>query len=115
MFAGIGALIFNPSAWLAVFLAFSAGWAGGVFKGWADSRAEQYKVEIVELRKASKRKDEIIRRDAERQLDDMQRQSQLESRLNEILSTSNADSCRLSADELERLRSLASPSSGKRS
>lgn len=77
--------------------------------------AAPYKNAIEKMREASQKKDEIIRRDAERQLDDMQRQSQLESRLNEILSTSNADSCHLSTDELERLRSLANPSSGKRS
>lgn len=74
--------------------------------------ASPYKTAIVELRKASERKDEIIRRDAERQLNDMQRQSQLESRLNDILSTQNADSCRLSERELVSLRDLANGSGG---
>lgn len=112
MLTGFLGLAFSPAAWVAVGLALAAGFSGGIFKGWADSRAEQYKVEIVELRKASERKDEIIRRDAERQLDDMQRQSQLESRLNDILSNQNADSCRLSERELVSLRDLANGSGG---
>lgn len=107
MFTGILSLAFNPAAWVAVGLAFFAGFSGGVFKGWADSRADQYQTEIIELRKASQKKDDIIRRDAERQLDDMQREAQLKERLDAILKGS-ADSCKLSSDDIERLRVLAS-------
>lgn len=74
--------------------------------------AAPYKNAIEKMREASQKKDDIIRRDAARQLDDMQRQSQLESRLNDIISTQNADSCRLSERELVSLRDLANGSGG---
>ena len=78
------------------------------FLAWirADAAAP-YRHAVTELREASQRKDEIIQRDAERQLDDMQREAQLKERLDAILKDSSG-SCKLSGDDIERLRVLAS-------
>lgn len=105
MIAGLLGLAFNPSFWVALGLTAAISFSGGVFKGWTDSRADQYQTEIIELRKASKRKDEIIRQDAERQLTDLQEKSRLEAQLDDLLKGNS--SCKLSDVELDGLRKLA--------
>ena len=112
MISGLLGLVFNPAAWVAVALAFFAGFSGGVFKGWADSRADQYKTEIVELREASRRKDEIIKRDAELQLTHFREKTELEAQLNELLKGNSG--CKLSDAELDGLRDLANGARRKR-
>lgn len=107
MIAGLLGLVFNPSAWVAVGLAALVGFSSGVYKGWADSRSEAYRTEVVELRKASQRKDEIIKDQADRYLKDQEEASRLQERLNEILSSSSqADACKPSDGDIERLRRL---------
>jgi len=107
MFTGFLSLAFNPAAWVAVGLSLFIGFSSGVIKGWADSRADQYAAEIVELRRASAQKDAIIAADAERQMNGLQEKAALEAQLDELLK-GNSGGCKLSQSELDGLRKLAS-------
>lgn len=107
MIAGFLGLAFNPTFWIALGLTAAVSFSGGVVKGWSDSRAGQYKAEIVELRRASAQKDAIIAADAERQLTSLQEKAQLEAQLDELLTGSGADGCKLSDSALDGLRKLA--------
>ena len=69
--------------------------------------AAPYKAEIVQLRKASQQKDAIIEADAAQKLADLEEKTGLENKLREFINATDTDSaCRLSADELSRLRKL---------
>jgi hypothetical protein len=108
MIAGFLGLAFNPTFWVAVGLTAAVSFSSGVFKGWSDSRADQYAAEIVELRRASAQKDAIIAADAERQMNSLQEKAALEAQLDELLKGNGADSCKLSDSALNGLRKLAS-------
>jgi hypothetical protein len=107
MISGLVSLLINPAAWLAVGVALLTGFSGGVFKGWADSKAENLQKTIVVLREASQRKDQLIRQNADRYLEDQQEATRLQEKLNEILSSADtASACKPSDAELDSLRKL---------
>jgi hypothetical protein len=115
MISGLLGLAFNPAAWLAIAIAFCSGWAGGTFKAWGDADADNLRKSIVQIREASQHKDEIIRDQSERYLQDQEEAARLQERLNDILaSTDTASACKPTGSELERLRGLSAAGGGKR-
>lgn len=63
--------------------------------------------EISALREASAHKDRMIEADAERKLADLAERARLETEFRKVLNeTDQSSACRLSSDELDKLRKL---------
>lgn len=107
MFAGLIALAFNPSAWIAVGLTALVAFSGGVVKGWNASNADHWKTQAIAIELASKQKDEIIASDAMRAAADQDELTKRDKFIEDMVHATPASSCRFDRDELSQLQQLA--------
>jgi hypothetical protein len=109
--AGLLALAFNPSAWIAVGLALFLGFSTGAVKGWNASNADHWRAQVTEMQRAAAQKEAIIKADAERAEADRAEIARLQATVESIAHESRlAGSCQLSESELGKLHKLAAGS-----
>jgi len=106
--------LFNPTAWAQTLIAgglcLAIGFGGGFIKGYGAANVAALHQEVTSLREASSQKEEQIEADRRLAEDQERKRAALEAEIEKVLHDSTrpgADVCRLSAEQLRRLRTIA--------
>ncbi len=110
--------LFNPAAWAQTLIAgglcLVIGFGGGFIKGYSAANVAALHQEVASLRQASEQKEEQIEADRRLAEDHERKRVALEAEIEKVLhdqGNAGAGACRLSPEQLRRLRAVAAESS----